>query len=55
MHIHSEESVAMVRDTRQEDLEKAIRKSWEDKEPGRAERAKKSRQLYLLKVKKDKG
>lgn len=51
----SNESIAIVKDTQKEDLEKSIKKSWEDKEPGRAERAKKSRQKYLLWAKKEEG
>ena len=51
----SEESLALVRDTRQEDREKATRKSWEDAQPGRAERAAKARKRYLAEVKKAKG
>jgi len=39
----SSETVAIVRDTTKEDREKAIKKSWEDQEPGRADKAKKSR------------
>lgn len=37
------DTVVVVRDTTKEDKEKSIKKSWEDKEPGRAEKAKKSR------------
>lgn len=51
----SNESIAIVKDTQKEDLEKSIKKSWEDKEPGRAERAKKSRQKYLIWNKKEEG
>lgn len=42
------DSLAFVRDTRQEDKEKLTRKSWEDAEPGRAERAKKARRKFLI-------
>ena len=49
------EPVAFVRDTQKEDFEKAIKKAWEDKEPGRQEKAKKSRQKYLLFLKKSEG
>lgn len=41
--IFSTDTVGVLRDTTKEDREKAIKKSWEDKEPGRAERAKKCR------------
>lgn len=43
MTIFSSDTVALVRDTTKEDREKAIKKSWEDKEPGRANNAKKAR------------
>ncbi len=42
----SSETVGIVRDTEKEDREKAIKKSWEDREAGRAEKAKKSRTKY---------
>ena len=38
----------MMRDTQKEDAEKELKKSWEDKEPGRAEKAKKARKKYFL-------
>ena len=41
--IFSTDTLAVVRDTTKEDREKEIKKSWEDKEQGRAEKAKKSR------------
>jgi len=47
--------LAFVRDTRQEDREKLTRKSWEDAEPGRAERAKKTRRKFLIEMKKEGG
>ena len=46
-------TVVLVKDTQKEERERAIQKSWEDKEAGRAERAKRARQKYLLKLKKD--
>lgn len=46
--IYATDTVAVVRDTTKEDREKAIKKSWEDTEPGRAERAKKSRMKHLI-------
>lgn len=51
--VFSTETVAVVRDTTKEDREKAIKKSWEDNEPGRAEKAKKSRAKFFLKGKQD--
>lgn len=46
MRVMSSDTVVVVRDTQKEDREKALVKSWEDAEPGRAERAKKSRKKY---------
>jgi len=50
---YSTDTLAFVRDTTKEDLEKAIKKGWEDKELGRSEKAKKTRQKYLLSLKKE--
>jgi hypothetical protein len=47
-----QDSLALVRDTKQEDKEKQTRKSWEESEPGRAERAKKARRKFLIELKK---
>lgn len=41
--IFSSDTVGIVRDTAKEDRERAIKKSWEDKEPGRGANAKKAR------------
>ncbi|CAD8130613.1 unnamed protein product [Paramecium sonneborni] len=49
--IFASDTIALVRDTTKEDKEKAIKKSWEDKEPVRAVNAKKSRTKYLLTLK----
>ena len=49
------DSIAIVRDTKQEEKEKETRKSWEDSEPGRAEKAKKSRRKFLILQKKENG
>jgi hypothetical protein len=51
----SQESIGLVRDTKQEDKEKLTRKLWEDGEPGRAERAKKARRRFLIEEKKERG
>lgn len=53
--VFTSEPLAFVRDTQKEDYERNIRKGWEDKEPGRSEKAKKSRQKYLLLLKKEQG
>lgn len=42
------ETIAMIKDTDKEDREKALKVSWETAEPGRAEKAAKSRQRYLI-------
>ena len=42
------ETLALVKDTDKEDREKALKASWETADPGRAERAARSRQRYLL-------
>ena len=39
----SNDTLVVIRDTEKEDREKGIKKSWEDNEPGRAEKAKKQR------------
>lgn len=53
--ICSTDTIAVVRDTQKEDAERALVKSWEDKEVGRAENAKNNRELYALKQKKKNG
>ena len=42
------ETLALVKDTDKEDREKALKASWETTDSGRAERATRSRQRYLL-------
>jgi hypothetical protein len=37
-----------VRDTDKEDHERSIKSNWEDTEPGRAEKSKKSRRKYEI-------
>ncbi len=44
-------TVVLVKDTQKEERERAIQKSWEDKEAGRAERAKRARAKFLAKLK----
>lgn len=48
MRVWASDTVAVVRDTEKEEKEAALKKSWEDAEPGRSEKAKKSRQVFLL-------
>jgi len=45
------ETIALIKDTDKEDREKALKVSWESSEPGRAEKAAKSRQRYLIQQK----
>lgn len=51
LRIISSDTVALIKDTRKEDKEEAIRKSWETAQPGRAEQAKQSRLRYLAYMK----
>ena len=43
LKVYSSETIAIIKDTDKEDREKALKASWETDEPGRAEKAKKSR------------
>ena len=47
--VYSSETLALIKDTDKEDREKALKASWETEEPGRAEKAKLSRNKFLLK------
>ena len=49
------DTVVLVRDTRKEDKEETIRKSWETVQPGRSEQAKGSRLRFTLAQKAAKG
>jgi hypothetical protein len=49
------ETIALIKDTDKEDREKALKASWETAEPGRAEKANKSRQRYLIQQKQKAG
>lgn len=55
MRVFSSDTVAIVKDTDKEDREKALKQSWETSEPGRVEKAKKSRERYLAIAKKNRG
>lgn len=55
MKVFSSETLAIIKDTDKEDREKALKASWEANEPGRAEKAKRSRQKFLLQEKLRKG
>lgn len=49
------ETIALIKDTDKEDREKALKVSWETAEPGRADKAGKSRQRYLIQQKQKAG
>ena len=53
--IFSSDTLGFCEDTSKEDLERAIINSWEENEPGRAQKAKKSRLRYLYNLKKLNG
>ena len=48
MKLFTSETIAIIKDTDKEDREKALKASWEAAEPGRAEKAAKSRARYLI-------
>jgi len=47
MKWNTSETIALIKDTDKEDREKALKASWETAEPGRAEKAAKSRAKFL--------
>jgi hypothetical protein len=51
LRVFASDTVVLVKDTRKEDKEEALRKSWETTQPGRAELAKVSRARYLAQQK----
>lgn len=51
LSVFGTDTVGIVRDTTKEDRERAIKRSWEDKEPGRSEKAKKARAKFFLQQK----
>ena len=53
--LYSSETLALIKDTDKEDREKALKASWEAEEPGRAEKAKLSRQKFVLRAKQQSG
>jgi len=48
LKIFSSETLAIVKDTDKEDKERTLKASWELTEPGRAEKAKKSKIKFVL-------
>ena len=55
LSVSSNDTIAIVKDTQKEDAEKAQIKSWEDKESGRSDHAKNSREVFLLKQRRRNG
>ena len=54
--IFSSDKLCFIKDTSKEEQEKFLKNDWEEKEPGRAEKAKMSRKRYILeKIKKEGG
>jgi len=51
MKLFTSETIAIIKDTDKEDREKALKVSWETAEPGRAEKAAKSRARYQIQQK----
>ena len=55
IRVFSSDTLGFCEDTHKEDKERAVIASWEEAEPGRAEKAKNSRRRYLLMKKKNNG
>jgi len=55
LKMFNSETLALVKDTDKEDRERALKASWETVDPGRAEKAAKSRQRFLLLKKQRSG
>ncbi len=55
MKWNTSETIALIKDTDKEDREKALKASWETAEPGRAEKAAKSRAKFLAQQKQARG
>ena len=51
IRMYSSPNVAIIKDTEKEDIEEKLIQSWEEKEPGRKEKAAKTRERYLLSIK----
>ena len=47
MKIFTSETLALIKDTDKEDKEKALKASWETQEPGRSDKAKRSRLKFV--------
>lgn len=55
LKVCSSDTIVIFRDTQKEDNIKAIKKSWEDKEPGRLEKAKLARKKFMIIEKQRRG
>ena len=55
LKVYTSETMVIYKDTDKEDKEKALKASWETAEPGRAEKAAKSRLRFLAQEKVKKG
>jgi hypothetical protein len=55
IRVFSSDTLGFVKDSKKEDEEKALVESWEQGDPGRAEKAKKSRIKFLAQIKKQNG
>ncbi len=55
MKVSSSDTIVILRDTQKEDSIKTIKKSWEDKKPGRVEKAKLSRKKFAILEKQKRG
>lgn len=51
LKFYTSDTIALFKDTDKEDKEKALRTSWETAEPGRAEKAAKSRLRFIAQQK----
>jgi len=55
LKVCSSDTIVIFRDTQKEDNIKAIKKSWEDKEPGRLDKAKVARKKFIIIEKQKRG
>jgi len=55
LKVCSSDTIVIFRDTQKEDNIKAIKKSWEDKEPGRLDKAKLARKKFMIVEKQRRG
>ncbi len=55
LKFYTSDTIAIFKDTDKEDKEKALRTSWETAEPGRAEKAAKSRLRFIAQQKVKQG